>query len=267
MDLLSNNGNENDQIQIDENKDYFAELTAPGGKFDLAKYDNDEKKAIAAIAKGKWHADATLEHRNRSYDELRSDWQKLRDEYNAGPKLKEYLDQLVNQQQTNHKEPPVDDVKPAYDEASIEKLLDEKLTAKITAREQERKEEANYRLVESKLAEHYGPNFQSALKQQVDQLGLDKNFVNTLARQHPEVLFRTLGIGLKQDSSFQAPVHSSQRRDQFAPAQKRTNAYYQKMRKDNPELYRTPKMQDQMLKDYQALGPEFEDGDWNAYGH
>lgn len=265
MNLLDDT-NQNDQVQIDENKDYFAELTAPGAKFDLAKYDNDKLKAAAAIAKGKWHADATLEHRNKSYDELRQDWQKLREEYNAGPKLKEYLDQLVGQKQQNdHNTPDVDDVsKPVYDPNEIEKLLDQKLTA----REQQRKEEANFKLVESKLTEHYGSNYQSVLKQQVDQLGLDKDFVNDLARKHPAVLFRTLGLeGQKRDDSFQAPIPSSQRRDPFAATEKRTNAYYQKLRKTDPVLYRSPKIQDQMLKDAIALGSDFEDGDWNAYGH
>lgn len=264
MDLLDNN--QNDQVQIDESKDYFAELTAPGAKFDLTKYDNDPMKAAAAIAKGKWHADATLEHRNKSYDELRTDWMKLREEYNAGPKLKEYLDQLVNQRQPNdHATPPVDEVKqPVFDPNEIEKLLEQKLTA----REQQRKEEQNYRLVEDKLTEHYGPNYQSVLKQQIDQLGLDKDFVNDLAKKHPSVLFRTLGLeGQKQTESFQTPLPSSQRRDPFAGKEKRTNAWYQKLRKTDPVAYRSPKIQDQMLKDAIELGPAFEDGDWNAYGH
>lgn len=264
MDLL-NDTNQNDQIQIDETKDYFKELTAPGAKFDISKYDNDPMKAAAAIAKGKWHADATLEHRNKSYDELRNDWMKLREEYNAGPKLKEYLDQLVNQKkQEDHIIPPVEDSKPVYDPAEIEKLLEQKLSA----REQQRKEEQNYRLVESKLTEHYGPNYQSVLKQQVDQLGLDKDFVNDLARKHPSVLFRTLGLeGQKREDSFSAPIPSSQRRDPFAATEKRTNAWYQKLRKSDPVTYRSPKIQDQMLKDALALGDEFNDGDWNAYGH
>lgn len=265
MNLLDDT-NQNDQVQIDENKDYFAELTAPGAKFDLSKYDGDPMKAAAAIAKGKWHADATLEHRNKSYDELRTDWMKLREEYNAGPKLKEYLDQLVTQKsQTDHNTPLVDDVKqPVYDPNEIEKLLEQKLTA----REQQRKEEANYKLVEAKLTEHYGPQYQSVLKQQVDQLGLDKDFVNDLARKHPSVLFRTLGLeGQKTGDTFQSPPTSSQRRDPFAPTTKRTNAYYQKLRKENPVLYRSPKIQDQMLKDAIELGSAFEDGDWNAYGH
>lgn len=264
MNLLDDT-NQNDQVQIDENKDYFAELTAPGAKFDLSKYDGDPMKAAAAIAKGKWHADATLEHRNKSYDELRTDWMKLREEYNAGPKLKEYLDQLVTQKSQNEsQQTPVIPVQPVQESVDIEKLLEQKLTA----REQQRKEEANYKLVESKLTEHYGPQFASVLKQQVDQLGLDKDFVNDLARKHPAVLFRTLGIeGQKTGDVFQSPPTSSQRRDPFAPTTKRTNAYYQKLRKEKPVEYRSPKIQDQMLKDAIALGDEFNDGDWNAYGH
>lgn len=263
MDLLNNESG--DQIQIDESKDYFAELTAPGAKFDISKYDNDPMKAAAAIAKGKWHADQTLEHRNKSYDELRNDWMKLREEYNAGPKLKEYLDQLVNQKaQPEPQHTPVEEKQPVYNPEEIEKLLEQKLSA----REQARKEEQNYRLVESKLTEHYGPNYQSVLKQQVDQLGLDKDFVNDLAKKHPAVLFRTLGLeGQKAPESFQSPVQSSQRRDPFAATEKRTNAWYQKLRKTDPVAYRSPKIQDQMLKDAIALGDAFNDGDWNAYGH
>lgn len=264
MNLLDDT-NQNDQVQIDENKDYFAELTAPGAKFDLTKYDGDPMKAAAAIAKGKWHADATLEHRNKSYDELRNDWMKLREEYNAGPKLKEYLDQLVNQKtQIEPQHTLVDDKQPVYNPDDIEKLLE----SKLTAREQARREEANYKMVEAKLTEHYGPQFASVLKQQVDQLGLDKDFVNDLARKHPAVLFRTLGIeGQKTGENFQSPPTSSQRRDPFAPTTKRTNAYYQKLRKEKPVEYRSPKIQDQMLKDAIELGDAFNDGDWNAYGH
>lgn len=262
MDLL--NDNKDDQVQIDESKDYFAELTAPGAKFDISKYDNDPMKAAAAIAKGKWHADQTLEHRNKSYDELRTDWMKLREEYNAGPKLKEYLDQLVTQKSQTEPQHTLVEEKQPVQEIDIEKLLEQKLSA----REQAKKEEQNFKIVESKLAEHYGPNYQSVLKQQVDQLGLDKDFVNDLARKHPSVLFRTLGLeGQKPNESFQSPVQSTQRRDPFAATEKRTNAWYQKLRKTNPVEYRSPKIQDQMLKDAISLGDAFNDGDWNAYGH
>lgn len=263
MNLLDDT-NHNDPIEIDPNKDYFAELTGPGGKFDRTKYES-ESDMYKAIARGKVEADKYVDHLKARHDELRQDWSKLREEYNAGPKLKEYLDQLVAQKSQNDHIHPVEDVKqPVYDPNEIEKLLE----SKLTAREQARREEDNYKLVESKLTEHYGSNYQSVLKQQVDQLGLDKEFVNDLARKHPSVLFRTLGIeGQKSNDNFQAPPMSSQRRDPFAPTTKRTNAYYQKLRKEQPAVYRTPKIQDQMFKDAIELGDAFNDGDWNAYGH
>lgn len=264
MNLLDDK--KDDQVQIDPNIDALEELTKPGGKFDKTKYTS-EVDMYKDIAKSKLMADQYIDHMKARQDELRQDYTSLREQYNAGPKLQELIDQYSATRQNNNQGnlPPADDVKPvSFDPKDIESLLEQKLTA----REQLRKEEANFKLVESKLTEHFGNNYQGALKQQVDNLGLDKDFVNELARKHPQVLFRTLGLDApKQDNSFQAPLQSTQRRDPFAPTAKRTNAFYQKMRKDQPELYRSPKIQDQMFKDAVELGSAFEDGDWNSYGH
>lgn len=262
MNLLDDT-NQTDQVQIDENKDYLAELTGPGGKFDRTKYQSDADM-YKAIAKGKAHSDLYVDHLKARHDELRTDWSKMREEYNAGPKLKELIDQLAAKQHTNVEPPERNDDKPVFDPTQIESLVE----AKLSQAEQKRKEEANYKMVESKLKESLGVNYQQVLKQQVDQLGLDKDFINDLARKHPQVLFKTLGLDQQAKENFQTPPQSSQRRDPFAPnTPKRTNAYYQKMRKEQPSLYRDPKIQDQMFKDALALGDEFNDGDWNAYGH
>lgn len=265
MNLLDGT-NQNDQIQIDPNIDPLEELTKPGGKFDKTKYQS-EADMYKDIAKSKLMADQYIDHMKARQDELRQDYVSLREQYNAGPKLQELIDQYSATRQNNNQgiTPPADDVKPvSFDPKDIEALLEQKLTA----REQQKLEEANFKTVESKLTEHFGPQYQGALKQQIDQLGLDTNFVNELARKHPQVLFRTLGLDApKQDSSFQTPIQSSQRRDPFGNSEKRTNAYYQKLRKSDPVAYRSPKIQDQMFKDMVALGEAFEDGDWNAYGH
>jgi hypothetical protein len=256
-----------DQIQTPQVDSYFEELTKPGGKFDLSKYDGDKLKAAEAISKGKYEGDHYIDHFKARHDELRQDYSSLREQVNAGPKLQELIDRYQSASQNNNQSniPQDDDVKPvSFDPSKIEELLEQKLTA----REQLRREEANFKTVESKLTEHYGSDYQRVLKQQVDNLGLDKDFVNELARKHPQVLFRTLGLeGQKQDNAFQSPMQSSQRQDPFAPKTKRTNAYYQKLRKDQPEVYRSPKIQDQMYKDALELGDDFNDGDWNAYGH
>ena len=263
MNLLDDK--QDDRPAFDSNLDPLEELTKAGGKFDKTKYTS-EVDMYKAIAKSKLEADQYIDHLKQRQDELRQDYIAVRETANAGPKLQELINQYQSAQNNNQVQTPSDnDVKPvSFDTKDIEALLEQKLTA----REQLRREEANYKTVESKLMEYYGNDYQRVLKQQVDQLGLDKDFVNELARKHPQVLFRTLGLeGQKQDNTFQSPVQSSQRRDPFGTTEKRTNAYYQKLRKSDPVAYRSPKIQDQMFKDMVALGDDFEDGDWNSYGH
>jgi len=256
MNILDNT-NQPDPVQIDPNKNYLEELVGDGKKF----------KSPEELARGKMEADMYIEHMKQRMDELRQDYTKLHSEYNAGPKLKETLDQYMQElKQTQGSQLP-----PAQGEQSVvldENKVSELVKQHIQATKQLDAEESNARTVESKLQAAYGPNYKQIVKQQIDQLGLSVEFFNDLARKHPSVLYRTLGLeGQRQDGTFQAPPTSTQRGDPFAGAPKRTNAYYQKMRQTDPVKYRDPKTQDQMYKDYIALGHEFEDGDWNRFGH
>jgi len=260
-DLFKEDGS---QPNLDNTVDPFEVLTGPGGKFDRSKYESDEdlKKALA---KSVYHGDAYIDHMKQRQDELRTDYLRLQEEYKAGPKLAEILEQRFgtqNQQQTSTN--PSEPESPVFDQAKLDEMINER----IRQNKQLEREEENARTVEAKLIEHFGPNYQSSLKQTIDSMGLDKDFVNGLARKHPEVLFKTLGItGQRQQEGFQAPPASSRTASPLGTEPKRTNAYYQKLRKENPTLYRSPKIQDQMFKDALALGSAFEDGDWRAYGH
>lgn len=257
------NEQQDDNPQFDPSKDPLEALTGPGGKFDRSKYES-EMDMYKAIAKGKLEGDMYIDHFKQRHDELKSDYTRLREEYNAGPKLKEIIDQFSSSKQLHQEsnQPLANDDK-ALDETKLADLISNKLNEY----EQNKKEEANARRVEAKLIEHYGSNYQSALKQQVDQLGLDKDFVNGLARKHPEVLFKTLGIDQPRTrDDFQTPPRSSQ---QFSPnvGNERTWQYYQKLRTTDPVAYRSPKIQDQMFKDAARLGDAFQDGDWKTLGH
>jgi hypothetical protein len=259
MNLLDDT-NQNDQIQIDSNIDPLEALIGPGGKFDVAKYDGDREAAIKAMAKGKMEGDLYIEHFKKSQDELRQDYTRMREEYNAGQSLKELIDQLKNPKQSEDDRTQFvqEDKSAALDLSKIEELVQ----SKIQATKQQEKEEANFNAVQAKLLEAYGPNYAQTLKQQVSQLGLTADFVNDLARKHPQVLYRTLGLdGNRQGENFQAPPASSARSDHFAPqVNKRTWSYYEKMRKTNPAEYFDPKTQDQMFKDATSLGDKFNDG-------
>lgn len=237
----------------------FEALTGPGGKYDRTKYQSDEEM-LKAMAFGKYEADRTLEIRNRTEDQLREDYKKLREEYNSGPSLKETLDQyfanLKAQQTPEHTH--TGNEQSVLDETKAKDLFSS-MYKQTKAAEQA---EANVRLVESKLQEAYGSNYSTVLKQKVSQLGLTEDFINNLAATHPQVLFKTLEIDRPAGENFQSPPSSSRRSDPFQSGQKRTWSYYEKMRKEDPAKYHDPKTKAQMTKDYQALGSEFEDGNW-----
>jgi hypothetical protein len=248
MNILDNT-NQNDQPQIDPNKNYLEELVGDGKKF----------KSPEELARGKAEADMYIEHMKSRMDELRQDYSKLRDEYNAGPKLKETLDQYMQELKKSQETiPPLgqEDKSAPFDETKLNDMVRQH----IAANRQLEQEENNARTVESKLQEAYGPNYKQTVKQQIDQLGLSVEFFNDLARKHPSVLYRTLGLeGQRQSEEFQTPPSSSMRSDPFAGPKKRTESFYQKMRKEDPMKYRDPKTQDQMFKDAQEQGEAFFD--------
>ncbi len=256
MNILDNT-NQNNQPQIDPNKDYLEELVGEGKKF----------KSPVDLARGKAESDLYIEHMKARMDELRQDYTKLHEEYNAGPKLKETLDQYMQElkQSQGATQPSGQEDKPSVlDEAKLADMIKQH----IAANKQLDSEDSNARTVESKLQATYGPNYKQLVSQQIASIGMTSDFFNDMARKYPDALMRTLGIeGQRQQENFQAPPTSTRGSDPFAGPTKRTNAYYQKMRQTDPVRYRDPKTQDQMFKDYATLGDEFEDGDFHKFGH
>lgn len=247
MNILDNT-NQQDQPQIDPNKNYLEELVGEGKKF----------KTIEDLARGKAEADLYVEHMKGRMDELRQDYTKLYETHNAGPSLKETLDQYMQelkQSQGTNQPSGQEDKSVQFDENKLNDMVKQH----IAANRQLETEEANAKSVELKLQETYGPNYKQLVSQQISQQGISVDFFNQLARQHPSVLLRTLGVeGQQNRETFQAPVTSTQRSDPFRKNM-RTEAYYEKMRKEKPLEYRSPKIQDQMFKDVQEQGEAFFD--------
>ncbi len=251
MNLLDDTNQNNDQVQIDQNKNYLEELVGDGKKF----------KTPEELARGKAEADMYIEHMKQRHDELRQDYAKLREEYNAGPSLKELIDQMkASKESNNDRTQFVNEDK--SDTLDLTKVKEAARQEYLTLKQQET-EERNYNSVQAKLIEKYGPNYAQTLKQQVSSLELTSDFVNDLARKHPTVLLKTLGLdGEAQKEMFQAPPKSTDRSDPFGYTPKRTWSHYEKIRKADPTRYYDPKTQDQMFKDAAALGDSFNDGDF-----
>ena len=241
---------------VDPSKNYLEELVGEGKKF----------KTPEELARGKYESDTYIKFLERGRDELRNDYLKLRDEYNSRAKLEELIDQLKQQQLASNENTQTvnEDNQPKFDPSQIESLV----SSKIQEHELTKRQQENFNLVKDKLQQRYGSKYQDVVSRQIADLGITEADLNDMARKQPKVLIRTLGLDQEPArETFQGPPRSNQRSDSFAPTvQKRTWAYYEKMRKDEPKRYYDAKTQVQMHQDMANLGEEFKDGTWHNLG-
>ncbi len=164
---------------VDPNKNYLTELVGDGKKF----------KTQEELARGKYESDLYIKTLTRQLEDMRADVTRFREESVARARLEELVDQLSSKQLTSSAEQPLakEDSKPEYN-------IDEVVSNKIREIEAQRKEQQNFNDVKNKLKERFGDNYPNVLKQQIDNLGLTQEFVNDLARKHPAVLYKTLGL-------------------------------------------------------------------------
>jgi len=242
-----------DNTQEDPNLDYLKELVGEGKKF---KTDQD-------LAKGKWQSDQYIKTLEMQKDELRKDYLKLREDYEARAKLEELIDQMQKHQQPANSDytPPAKVDKPGIDPKDIESLV----SNKILELETSKKNQENFNIVKKKAQERYGSNYQEVLKQHREHLGISEEFANNLALNNPNVFIKTFELDQRPPDNFQSPPRSNLRSDNFNQKgnQKRTWTYYQELKKKDPRGYLSQPTQVQMHKDYEELGSAFEDGDFH----
>jgi hypothetical protein len=243
--------NDDDQIVIDENKKYFDDLVGEGRKF----------KDPEQLARGKWHADKTIELMEKRMDALRAEYQKEREQNLTRAQLEEVIEKFSKQPLASNANPIVnEDRTPVFDPNQLETLVASNYEK---MREKERQDQ-NYRMVQEKAMTRFGANYKQSLAETMNDLGLSPADVETMARNNPKVFIKTFGLdALPPAQNFQAPPRSG-----FTPFQPTGGAhkswsYYQEMRKNKPDEYYAQKTQNKMMDDYAALGEKFEDGDFH----
>lgn len=242
--------------QIDPDKDYLTELVGEGKKF----------KTPAELARGKYEADQFIER-------LKREQAALREELNSRKRLEDIADLLSPNKQHSSSEgtPPnrnggeegTDNKNLNPDD--LEKLIEDRLTK----REKERLYEQNFNTVKSKLAEVWGPDASTKLSEVANTLGVGKEFLNNLAKEQPKAFFKLVGVDTQSNNQGQrqeandlfAPPRSSVNSSGFTPnvTGERTMSYYDKIKRDNPREYWTPRIQNQMHQDAMRLGEKFFD--------
>lgn len=231
-----------------EPKNYTAELVGTDKKF----------KDVEGLAKGKYEADRFIELKNRQYDELMADYTKLLDESKTRARLEDLISDAEKKLSSNTP-PEVNEVpRPTVRPEDIETLVDRKLTEKEAARQQQ----SNFESVRRQLTEQIGDNYAPVVRKRIEELGLTPEQFNQWARQAPKAALAAV-VPAQTRESFEAPPRTN---NTFRPSSqpKRTWSYYKELRKADPKSFYDKTIMNQMLADAEALGAEFEDGDFNS---
>ena len=173
------------------------------------------------------------------------------------PSLQELVDQLRAERESGNNPPPVNDNNNQSQQIDMQQI-ESLFTSKYQEQKNLERRIQNESSVLSKLKDRFGPNYETHLKTQMDEIGMSQDEALELAREKPQA-FTKLFLAERQTETFQAPPRSSHGSDNFAPtgAAKRDEAYYEKLRKDKPDVYWSPKTQNQMHEDAQRLGESF----------
>jgi hypothetical protein len=234
-------------LDSNEPEDFLKQLVGDDKKF----------KDAEALAKGKIESDSFIEQLKQENADLRLSNLQLREEDSKRAKLTDLISMLeAKDQQLASNNNPVNEVKekPTFDPSQIESIVAKQIQNSEIARRQD----TNARMVRDRLIEQFGDKYQDTVRKQIAELDITEDDFNEMARTKPKALFKTLGLDATPRETFQTPPRNSV---QFRPTTqpKRTQSYYDEMKKANPKLYQDPKILIQMDKDSQELGEAFFD--------
>lgn len=236
MDVFDGNqSSQNDANQNDGNQSYVEALVKARG---------EQWKDPEVIAKGKLEADRHIEDLTKKLREL--------EESSASSKK---LEDLVAQIEKATKSNPntESDTKTSVSEADIQSLVEKTLTKK----EAESTAKQNLDLVNSQLAESFGDEAGSVVQKKAQELGLSLDRLKSLAAESPSAFLTLIGEKPKQvkvntEGSIKTEGLSTTTRKDT-----RNNAFYQEMRRKNPQLFYSAATMNQMIADRQRMGDAF----------
>lgn len=240
--------NDDDQIVIDDTKKYFDDLVGESKKF----------KDPEALARGKWHADRTIELMEKRMDDLRTEYTKEREQNLTRAQLEEVIARFSKQPLASNETIVNEEKTPVFNPAELETLV----ASNYQKMKDLERQNANYQSVQEKAQARFGANYKQHLAETMNDLGLTPAELETMAKTNPKVFIKTFGLDQQpQGNNFQAPPRSG---TPFQPTSgnNKTWSYYQELKKNKPKEYFDPKTQNKMMEDYAALGDKFEDGDF-----
>jgi len=208
-------------------------------------------KSPEDLAKGKVEAD-------RFIAQLQSELAELRNEGATRARLEEIVDRLTSQeraqeglnQEPNQRSFESPNSQPQSSQADIERLIDQR----ITKREQRQTAEQNKRTVIDNLKQTFGSDYLAKLEARRAELGLEQSEMDNLAARSPNAFMALVAPNQKPQSpsappSSQVSTQALLNNHQASQAAPGTKAFYDALKKSDPNRYWSTEVQWQMHKD------------------
>jgi hypothetical protein len=215
----------------------FEDLVGEGKKF----RDPD------AVAKKVIHADQHIERLEREQAELRA-------ELAARQTVEDMLNKL--QKPAPSEVPVTPRQEPGAKEevnlsAEVQRLLQEE-----RAKESRQK---NIEAARKGLKDRFGPDYNQRLEKIAEEMSISKDFLTSIASTSPDGFFKLIDSVAKPDDNRPTtpptPSHDPLKMQQGVG--RKNNAYYQNLRKENPSLYFSRKVQNEMHSEVMKQGASF----------
>lgn len=208
------------------------------------------------LAKGKLEADSYI-------SQLETQLAQMREDMNKQDYAKTLLDQLQNKaaEPTTAKPAMPNNNTGGTGEGNTNSGLSEEdlkslVEQTLTTRDKENTVKQNLALVDQELEKSYGTDAKAKLQQKAEELGMSLQRMEEIASESPSAFFALMGEPKK---SFNPMVQGSVRTEgvNMQASTDRNWDYYQKLRRENRNLYYTPKIQRQLMEDKGRLGDKF----------
>lgn len=233
--------------QEDSDKDYLEELVQSKG---------ENWKDPKEIAKGYIHS-------QRHIQQLEEELKAIREQAKQTDYMKEVLDRLdqkISPPSSEDKSGQKDtggtneDGTPAVND--VEKIK-ELVLSTLTEQEQKNTAAQNLQETDRKLTELFGTEAAKHVERRRAELGMSKDMLEGIAAESPSAFLSLMGAPKQKETNQNPGTPSMRTEGNLTQTNERNWAYYQKLRKENPKLYRSPRIQNQMLADKLRLGDAF----------
>jgi DNA polymerase III alpha subunit (gram-positive type) len=221
----------------------------------LVEAKGENWKDPEVLAKGKLEADGYIKTLEDQLAQMREDMKKQ--DYQA--QILEQLQNKATESTAVNNEVPNNngDINTQNTTASVdEETLKSLVEQTLTQREKDNTVQQNLSQVDKELESSFGTEAAATVQKKAQELGMSMDRLRDIAAESPSAFFTLIG---QPQKTFSPMVQGSVRTEgvNMQASTERDWSYYQKLRRENRNLYYSPKVQQQMFQDKARLGEKF----------